>query len=344
MYCIINKELKMKAKLFMTLAAATMILAGCNKDEHEVTDNWNGEIRLTSGVSVQTRANNDDVPDKQIANGEKVYTWVDKAAADGATEYIKAWTLTAQGNGTFDGSLQYYPTDGKNLDFYAMHVNSSFTEGTDAFPASAITHTVATDQSANLGTAYLNSDLLYGLKKGVERSKNAVDLTFYHLLSKVEVALKRGNSSPDLTGATVTIENTRLNAEFTPSKTADINNTDASTAQAARAGLVSCPTSGNNPAPIKIATEITSDDFSTGTVYAAAIIVPQAVAKDTKFIKVALTDGGTFYYKIPTGGLTFESGKKYQYKITVNQTGLTVNSRIEDWTPVNAIEGSAEME
>ena len=332
----------MKAILFMTMAAATMILAGCNKDGHEVTDNWNGEIRLTSGVSVQTRANNPGVPDTQIANGEKVYTWVDKAAADGATEYISAWTLTAQGDGTFTGSLQYYPTDGSNLDFYAMHVNSAFTEGTGTFPASAITHTVAADQSTNLGTDYLNSDLLYGLKKGVERSKNAVDLTFYHLLSKVEVALKQGNGNPDLTGATVTIENTRLKAEFTPDKEADINNTSASVAQAARAGLVTCPASGNDPAPITIATKVT-DDFSSVT-YAAAIIVPQAVEQDTKFIKVVLADGGTFHYKIPTGGLTFESGKKYQYKITVNQTGLTVTSKIEDWTPVNAIEGSAEME
>ena len=47
----------MKAKLFMTMAAATMILAGCNNDENEITDSWNGEIRLTSGVTAQTRAN-----------------------------------------------------------------------------------------------------------------------------------------------------------------------------------------------------------------------------------------------------------------------------------------------
>lgn len=332
----------MKAKLVMTLAAATMILAGCNNDENEITDNWNGEIRLTSGVSVQTRANNTDVPDKQIAAGQTVYTWVDKAADNGATEYISAWTLTAQGDGTFTGSSQYYPTDGSNLDFYAMHGNFAFTEGSSTFPASAITHTVAADQSTNLGTAYLDSDLLYGLKKGVERSKSAVDLTFYHLLSKVEVALKKGAGKPSLDNATVTIENTRLKAAFTPGKTADINNTTTSAAQAARAGLVTCPTGDNAPASIKIATEVT-DDFSSAT-YAAAIIVPQTVAADTKFIKVALADGGTFYYKIPTDDFKLESGKKYQYKITVNQTGLSVTSKIEDWTPVSAIEGSAEME
>lgn len=343
MYGIINKKLKMKAKLFMTMAAATMILAGCSNDENEPVDNWNGEIRLTSGVTVQTRANSADVPDKQIADGQVVYTWVDKA---GDSEgYIKAWTLTAQGDGTFTGSTQHYPTDGKNLDFYAMHVNSSFTEDTDILPESAITHGVTADQSDNLGTAYLNSDLLYGLKKGVARSKDAVNLTFYHLLSKVEVALKSGAGNPVLSGATVTIENTRLKAAFTPSKIADINNTDLSTAQTARAGLVTCPTSENDPASIKIATNITSDDFSTGTVYAAAIIVPQTVAKNTQFIKIALTDGGTFYYSIPdVGGFTFESGKMYQYKITVNQSDLTVKSDISDWKPITVIEGNAVMD
>ena len=343
MYGIINKKLKMKAKLFMTMAAATMILAGCSNDENEPVDNWNGEIRLTSGVTVQTRANSADVPDKQIADGQVVYTWADKA---GDSEgYIKAWTLTAQGDGTFTGSTRHYPTDGKNLDFYAMHVNSSFTEDTDILPESAITHAVEVNQSDNLGTAYLNSDLLYGLKKGVARSKDAVNLTFYHLLSKVEVALKSGAGNPVLSDATVTIENTRLKAAFTPNKDADINNTDLSTAQAARAKLVSCPTSENDPASIKIATKITSDDFSTGTVYAAAIIVPQTVAEGAKFIKVVLKDGGTFYYTIPdTDGFTFESGKKYQYKITVNQSGLTVKSEISDWKPVSAIEGNAVMD
>lgn len=343
MYGIINKKLKMKAKLFMTMAAATMILAGCSNDENEPVDNWNGEIHLTSGVTVQTRANSADVPDKQIADGQVVYTWADKA---GDSEgYIKAWTLTAQGDGTFTGSTRHYPTDGKNLDFYAMHVNSSFTEDTDILPESAITHAVEVNQSDNLGTAYLNSDLLYGLKKGVARSKDAVNLTFYHLLSKVEVALKSGAGNPVLSDATVTIENIRLKAAFTPKKDADINNTDLSTAQTARAGLVTCPTSENAPASIKIATKTTSDDFSTGTVYAAAIIVPQTVAQNTQFIKVVLKDGGTFYYSIPDAdGFTFESGKKYQYKITVNQSDLTVKSNISGWTPITVIEGDAVMD
>lgn len=326
----------------MTMAAAMMLLAGCNNDENEITDNWNGEIRLSSGVTVQTRANA-DVPDKQIANGQTVYAWVDKATSPDATEYIQAWTLTAQGDGTFSGSNQYYPTDGTKLDFYAMHGNFTFTENSDAFPTS-ITHAVDATQSDNLGTNYLKSDLLYGLMKGVSRSKNAVNLTFYHLLSKVEVALKSGAGSPDLTGATVTIESTKLKAVFTPSKTAEINSATPETAQTARAGLVTCPTDDNDAAPIAIATKIATGDFSTGTEYAAAIIVPQNVAKDANFIKVVLAGGGTFTYKVPdASGITFASGKKYQYKITVNQSGLSVSSSISDWEAVSAITGNAEM-
>ena len=108
----------MKTKLFMTMAAATMILAGCSNDENEPVDNWNGEIRLSSGVTTQTRANTQAT---QIQSDETVYAWADKASA--TPNYIKAWTLTAGSGNDFTGTSQYYPTDGSKLDFYALHGN-----------------------------------------------------------------------------------------------------------------------------------------------------------------------------------------------------------------------------
>lgn len=330
----------MKTKFMMMMAAAAMVLTSCSNDDE--TDNWNGEIRLSSGLAVQTRANNPDVPDEQIAQGQTVYTWVDKVPiSDATTAYINAWTLTAGGDGTFTGSAQYYPADGAKLDFYAMHGNFTFNDDA-AFPTT-IPHAVEADQSKNLESNYLKSDLLYGLTKGVTRSGNAVNLTFYHLLSKVEVALKSGTGSPSLKDATVTIEGTRLKASFAPSKTADINSSTPKTAQDARAGLVTCPTDNNDATPIAIATEITTNDFATGTTYAAAIIVPQTVEKDTKFIKVQLQNGEIFTYKVPNADITFESGKKYQYQITVNRSGLSVKSGISDWSPITAITGEATM-
>lgn len=318
----------------MTMATATMILAGCSNDENEVTDSWNGKIRLTSGVTAQTRSNTQAT---QIQEGETVYVWADKASS--TADYIKAWKLTAGSSNDFTGTSQYYPTDGSNLDFYALHGNfapGAFTEENTAFPTSAIVHSVEADQSGT--EAYAKSDLLYAVQKNVARSKTAVELTFYHMLSKVEVALKSGDGNPDLTDAVVTIVGTKLKANFTPNKSATM------TDQSARAGMITIPGDNNDATPITIRT-ITTTDFNGNSEYGEAVVLPnQTISQNIPFIQVTLANKAVFSYKIPdAGGLTLESGKKYTYKITVNQTGLTVTSKIENWTSEEKV-GDAEMD
>lgn len=314
----------MKAKLFMTMAAATMILAGCSNDENEPADNWNGEIRLSSGVTAQTRANTQAT---QILNGETVYAWVDKASST-PPDYIKAWTLTAGNSGSFTGSSKYYPTDGSKLEFYALHGNfasGTFTENTTAFPSTAVVHSVAADQSGSDMGNYAKSDLLYAVKKEVERSSDAVQLTFYHILSKIEVALKAGDGNPDLSGATVTIEGTKLKADFTPSKSATIPDDCGD--------MVSATSSDNNPAPIKIG-NATSTDFSGNPTYNEAVIVPQTLSSGTAFIQIKLSDNSSLVYNLEME-TKFASGKKYIYHITAKKTGLEVTSTIADWEAVS---------
>ncbi|MCD8183057.1 MAG: fimbrillin family protein [Bacteroides sp.] len=87
----------MKTRLFITLAAATLALAACNNDEEP--DNWNGEIRLASGVTVQTRTNSADVPDKQIADGLQVGVFIN----DATTSDVIGGNLKYDANG--NGSL-----------------------------------------------------------------------------------------------------------------------------------------------------------------------------------------------------------------------------------------------
>ena len=184
---------------------------------------------------------------------------------------------------------------------------------------------------------YAKSDLLYAVKKSVARSSSAVQLTFYHLLSKVEVALKSGDGTPDLTNATVTIVGTKLKADFTPSKSATM------TTQSARAGMIAITGNNNDATPITIRT-VTTTDFSANTDYGEAVVLPQqTISTGTAFIQVKLSNGAVFTYKIDGSGLTLESGKKYTYKITVNQSGLAVTSKIEDWTSVEKT-GDAVMD
>ena len=349
----------MKTRLFITMAAATMILAGCSNDENGM-DNGPVELRLTSGVTVQqTRANTQA---EQIAANEVIYAWVDDAGSTtpsvvAAAAYINAWKLTAGGFGNFFGTSMYFPKSGNGVDIYAMHGNfgSTFTEGIvgtstegTAFPTTALTHTVASNQAPGESGSmanYTQSDLLYARKTGAARSNSsAVQLTFYHMLSKVEVALKAGTGSPDLTDATVTIENTKLKADFTLNKETDIAH--ETSGQSNRAGMIELTKTENDVASITIGNAVTtSDNWDNHPVYNEAIIVPQTINAngEAHFIKVQLKDKAALFYNV--SNQAFESGKKYSYKITVNLTGLTVTSNIEDWTTVTPVnDGTATME
>ena len=303
--------------------ATALALSGCSKEGDTPADSNSGsEIRLTSGVQVQSRAGT--APDTQIANGERVAVYVDEATSPAAQLYGNN-VLTADGNGGFSGGTSmYFPASGKNVDIYAYHTNATLAE---AFPAS-IEHSVAADQTGG----YVSSDLLYAARTGVKHTTSAVDLTFHHLLSKVDVTLTpgKGLKDTDLEGAVITIENTRLKATFTPDKTAAVAD------QSARAAMVKPAENNNDAASVKILTATASN------LSASAVIVPQTLATGTKFIKVTLANGNKLSYKL-TAETTFGSGKKHQYAITVNLTELTVTSGIDNWNPVGSVYDEATM-
>lgn len=329
----------MKVRLFMSMAAAAMMLAGCSNDGNETIDNGPVQLRLTSGVTVQqTRAGYE--LDQQIKAGREVSVWVDDHAATVDKQLYGNNVLSVQTGGVLSGgTAMFYPQTGANVDIYAIHTNATLNG--ESFPTT-ITHAVADDQSD--AGKYAPCDLLYAIRKDQQRQLEAVALKFRHLLSKVEVALQAGSGTPDLTGAMVTIENTKLKADFTPSKDADLNNAIAEEARKAAAALVTLTAIDNDAAPILIATKTTTNNFADGTEYAEAVVVPQTVATDAPFIKVKLASGGVLTYKIEDAdGLKFESGKKYTFNITVHLSSLTVKTTVEQWIDGDAKEGEATM-
>nr|WP_294482211.1 fimbrillin family protein [uncultured Bacteroides sp.] len=333
----------MKTNLFATIAAAALILAGCTNDENG-TDNGAVRLRLTSGVEVQQTRAFTATQGTSITADEVVSVWVDDAeTAPNPTPIYKANQLKATGGNGFEGGTEmFFPESGHKINIYAIHGNftAPFTAD-DAFPTAAVEYKVEADQSVG-SIAYTHSDLLYAYEKDVARSNSPVQLTFYHLLSKLELAIKVGEGAPKLasTGA-VKLGGVTLNGNFTPSTSADMS------IQSQRAGMLSAA-STTSSSDMTLGQTICTDFTDPNVKYNEAILVPQDMIG--KVLTFTLADGGILKYTIPAfdatpGAAVFESGKKYQYQITLKLTGLEVTSKIEDWEAVGVpVPGDAVMD
>lgn len=302
----------MKTNLVTSMAIVAIMLAGCNND-HEEIDNWKGEIRLSSGLSVQqTRANSAGVPDTQIAEGQQIGIYVRKALpADTYTGYSNV-LATADGNGGFSSysAEMFYPAGGGGVTIFAYHPYA--TTSSDEYD-----FTVENDQSTDAN--YYKSDLIYSASKEYARSKSAHSLTFTHQLSKVVCHLESGAGAPDIAGATVEIINPERSTKF-------------NRATGALAAAVS---------------STRTENVKFHSTY-GAVIPPQTFVKDTPFLIVKLPNATTFVYTIPNGSgdvdLVMAGSHVYTYNIKVNLTGLTVTSAITPWKKIADVSGNAEME
>lgn len=303
---------------------AALSLTACEKEGD--MDNGPVELRLTSGIEVQTKAGHG--LDKAFKEGENVYVWVDDAK-DTQTEVTKenlyvAKEMTVQSGGALQGDVMYFPQTGNKVNIYAFHhakakVHPVF--------GTSLTYLVELDQTKEAD--YAKSDIAYAKATNVARTTSAVSLSFYHLLSKVEVVLKEGSGDQNFLSdiSKMEILGTYQGASITLDKTTDPDKFTVSTSAMVEA--------------IQIDADVTPKDATTETLN-EAIIVPQTVAKDADFIKITLKSGGVFTYKLAEA-TTFESGKKYKYTITANQTGLSVTSSIESWSDGGSATGDATM-
>ena len=121
----------MKTRFLMATAAAAIVMVACNNEE---TDNWAGEIRLSSGLAVQqvnsTRAAS-NIQSGQFAAGEKIDVFINEAVATdetATTSYTQPLVYTAGGDGSMSTSPQpYYPTSGKDVNIYAYYPSGTVT-------------------------------------------------------------------------------------------------------------------------------------------------------------------------------------------------------------------------
>lgn len=322
----------MKTRLMIVVAVAAMAVA-CH-DGGEGPGGGPEELRLTGAIKGEVVARG-AVAGEVIAAGEVVHAWVDEAV-NPAVAHVKAWRLEADGNGGLDGTTCYFPENGNDVNIYAMHGNFNYVieEGVTGFPSWIMECEVERMQAGEVGAANrAKSDLLFAIERGVSRGRESDgvttrELTFYHLLSKVEVALKASDEVGDLTGAVVSVGGTFNRGYFMPDKEAVMED-------AAERGKMIAP-DGSSDGPITIDTRVTGN-FDGNTEYGEAIAVPGTGL----FIRVDLKDGKVLFYH---SKVKLESGKKYRYNIYVGKERLElVSTSISAWETGTSDGGEAGM-
>ncbi len=292
-------------KKIISLCILGLAFASCS-DSDDIDPNDQVSIRLTSDVAVSRY-----LQETQIAAGQNLGLFVTLANAP-STVYYNNETIVADGNGGFTYPTQlYYPLGTANVDFYA--VNPRMAGATLTAPMS---FSVQNDQSSN--SAYLNSDLLYASTKDISRRNEAVDMSFTHKLTKVTFVVKQS-------GIITLDELSDIEIQNVQTETTLNLQTGALTPVASTPENVTV----NN---VRGTTQNVQSEM-------AAIIVPQTFTAEANKPFIKITIGENVFDYIPRVNITFESGKSYNYTITVYNNNITVASEILPWDEEPDTEG-----
>lgn len=177
-------------------------------------------------------------------------------------------------------------------------------------------------QDQNSGTGYQQSDMLYAIESVSYSGGSPASLEFKHLPAKVVVNLKadtqNGITEDEVKNATVTLVSQALTSGAI---TVDEEGKNCTVEQAARGSEGITPQKSGQ----------TASGYQQTV---QALVVPQQM-KDMKFIKVTIGTGAAArdYYYTPTTEVdgNLETGKCYQYSITVKKEGLQVESVSASW-------------
>ncbi|MFR9165502.1 MAG: fimbrillin family protein [Dysgonomonas sp.] len=299
----------------LALSMLALVVSGCSKSEDESSNGAEGlnEIKLSSRVSLLKSS----LQNVQIENGQKVgFTVLENVSRDALYENVE---LTASGTGSFTTlTKMYYPTNGNNVDFYAYHpYNSTQANGSTG----KLSFSVKAGQNSQ--TDYLLSDVLYGEKLNVTRTNNVVPMTFFHKMSKLSFTIVKGD------GVDISKLNNIKVLNILPDVEMDLSNGTISEAKGT---------------PITVtAFNVTGAEADAEQVEgASAIVVPQKIAASTGLLSISV-DKVTFTYKTENE-ITFESGKNYNFVITVSMGGIVVESTITDWGDGGSINGGGVMD
>lgn len=293
--------------VFLCLAAASVWLLGACTSE---TPGTSYEVKAISFSTPQTRA---AIEDASKMESFSVWGWYRNTATGGTPISVFNNTIVTQSSGwNYEGGTRYW-IPGNTYNFYAVHpVGLNQVSCTDKG--------VLRIPDFDCSTA---SDLMIASKTNLSAENGAaqgVQLTFSHLLARIEVTAKRHNAAADIAGFNPRVISAKVygmykNADFEANINEVIDVTSAWTVKGE-------PTASDSPlADIPQPTDISSTQ---DTPLLDILLFPQLIQRDYYLEIIYSTDGGVSTKPAQKIQLTtlpitqWESGKRYHYSFTIS--------------------------
>ena len=224
--------------------------------------------------------------------------------------YKKEKDGTTTGN-TFD----WLSTSETGVSIRAWSDGVSTSASTPAVDPDGQAFSVETTQSGDV------KELLYSPATTHNYTTSAIDIPLYHQLARIVVTITRADATDAISSVAIghNSDGNRvpITGTFTKPGAGDTYGSWAVASEASQSSHWSV---------------ITPKAETAGSVYSAVVVPGNASVYTAGLRLINITIGTkTFAYKIPTGGLTFEAGRQYNFSITVENQGIIVTSTITDW-------------
>ncbi len=278
---------------------ALVALASCAKETKEVESFDDNVVRISSGI--ETRASG-----TSWSSGDAIsvfaYNTGQTSDSDKIADNIKH---TANSSGTSSlftpTSYFYYPTDGTNIDVYAIY----------PYAESTTLSTYSIDVSSEKQSDHTLIDLMSAKVTNQEKSADPISMTFSHILAQVQVTLSAaengGLKDDDIAAATVKLGGTIVSGNYSIASSS--NNAITLTSGAVASNI-----------------EITATDK-----VATFMVIPQEAT-----LVFTITVDGVNYSTSDTT-FTMASSSIYAYDITVSKTAVQINgSTINAWSSIGS--------
>lgn len=307
-------------KLLVVFVA--LMLSACQADV--VPADTDNTVGVRSQAIVLTM--DETSPTDNFREGETIWVWADKS--DGSRyDLIKAWKLTANGDGGFDGAEKNW-TDSKPINVRSVHGNFTTISANSSSGHSRYTHTVKQQQDDEKSRR--ESDLLYAEKLNCQAGKT-IELRFGHLLTKVNINLLpsesddsgKGITRDEIKGAKVTMIGAKTSAKV---------KIDTKEVEVLR-----------DTASIDMG-KVDDDSHSTW-----AVVTNQAIAEKTPVFRVELADEGrekkrSFLF-LASENMNLKAGMEYTFDLCLKNYIKPIPGEVVPWekTEENKVEWNVMM-